>query len=697
MRLDPTEDFKTVFTRELQVEKDDIRNRVLISPVIRRGTDQILNRLLAIRNVVDFIITPGFLQSPPNKEGFIEIIFNVQYQFPRHERERVEQNPSARKGSSNRLNIVKFFLHAKTRQQSIAVYVFLSAMARNKKTSSLLKTPTGIRGLDDITRGGLPKARTSLVCGNAGCGKTILGMEFIARGAIEFNEPGVFVAFEETSEELAKNFNSLGYDLKKLEAKKLLVVDYVYVERSEIEETGHYDLDGLFVRLEYAIDSIGAKRVVLDTLEVLFAGLSDVAILRAELRRLFRWLKEKGVTSIVTGERGEGSMTRYGLEEYVADCVLLLDLRVRDQIATRRLRVVKYRGSQHGTDEYPFLMDERGISIMPLSSLSLDHEATTKRISTGIPRLDTMLSAKGYFRASTVLVSGTAGSGKSSLAASFVKGACLRGERCLYFAFEESPLQIMRNMSSIGVHLAPFVKKRLLEFHAARPTMRGLEMHLVAMHKAIQEFKPSIVVVDPISNLIAAGTLLEAKSMLTRLIDFLKNSGITALFTDLVRAGSPIETTNEEISSLIDTWIWLRDIQVQGERNRGLHVIKSRGMAHSNQIREFLLTDHGIRLLDVYVGPSGALMGSARLAQEAREKADAVALDLNQKQMQRDWARKRRSIESQIKNLQAELEQQLREEKVLRQQEQIQARIKLEDQTAMARIRRADLPGENFS
>jgi circadian clock protein KaiC len=563
-------------------------------------------------------------------------------------------------------------------------------MARKNIAGALTKSPTGIRGLDDITQGGLPRGRTSLVCGNAGCGKTILGMEFIARGAMEFKEPGVFLAFEETPEELAKNFASLGYDLAHLEAKKLLLVDYIYIERSEIEETGRYDLDGLFIRLQHAIDSIGAKRVVLDTLEVLFSGLSDAGILRAELRRLFRWLKEKGVTAVVTGERGDGMMTRYGLEEYVADCVLLLDLRVTDQIATRRLRIVKYRGSQHGTDEYPFLIDERGISIMPLSSLQLNHEATTNRLPTGVPRLDTMLGARGYYRASTVLVSGTAGSGKSSLAASFVRAACLRGERCLYFAFEESPLQIMRNMRSIGINLAPLVKKGLLQFHAARPSMRGLEMHLVSMHKAIREASPSIVVVDPISNLISAGSQLEAKSMLTRLIDFLKSDGITALFTDLVRGNANIETTNEEISSLIDTWISLRDMEVQGERNRGLHVIKSRGMSHSNQVREFLLTDKGIQLLDVYVGSAGVLTGTARVAQEAEEKAATLAFGLDQKKRHLELTRRRKAIASQIKDLQAELEQQNHEEEAVRQQDELRSQLLHHDRAAMARLRRAD-------
>lgn len=563
-------------------------------------------------------------------------------------------------------------------------------MAKVKGSNRLQKTPTGIRGLDEITNGGLPKGRTALVCGNAGCGKTILAMEFIARGAMDFGEPGVFMAFEETPDELEKNFLSLGFDLKKLEAQKLLSVDYVYIERSEIEETGSYDLAGLFIRLEHAIDSVGAKRVVLDTLEVLFAGLSNQGILRAELRRLFRWLKEKGVTAIVTGERGEGMLTRYGLEEYVADCVILLDLRVKEQIATRRLRVVKYRGSRHGADEYPFLIDEHGISILPLSSLSLNHEVSSKRISTGIPRLDSMLDGKGFYRGSTILVTGMAGSGKSSLAASFVLAACQRGERCLYFAFEESPSQIMRNMSSVGLNLAPMVKKGLLKFQAARPSTHGLEMHLVTMHKLVAELKPSVVVIDPISNLVSVGTVPEAKSMLTRLIDFLKTRGITALFTDLVSAGSPLESTNEEISSLIDTWISLRGMDVGGERNRALQIIKSRGMAHSNQIREFLLTNKGFELLDVYLGPGGVLTGSARVAQESKEKAELLAQQQQQARKQRERRRKRLSLERQIAELRAEFEMEENEERQIRAQEESLAKSLATNQINLGRMRGAD-------
>ena len=489
----------------------------------------------------------------------------------------------------------------------------------------MLKTPTGIPGLDEITGGGLPKGRPTLVCGAAGCGKTLFAMEFLVRGATQYNEPGVFMSFEETAEELTKNVASLGFDLNRLAASKRLLIDHVRVERSEIEETGEYDLDGLFIRLGHAIDSIGAKRVVLDTVESLFAGLPNPLILRAELRRLFRWLKDKGMTAVITGEKGDNTFTRHGLEEYVSDCVIFLDHRVTDQLSTRRMRIVKYRGSTHGTNEYPFLIEEKGISVLPITSIGLNHPVSTQRISTGIPRLDTMLGGKGYYRGSSILLSGTAGTGKTSVAASFVDAACRRGERCVYFAFEESSAQIIRNMRSIGIDLEPWVTKGLLKFHAERPSVYGLETHLLTMHKAINEFKPAVVVIDPITNLISAGNPLDVKSMLTRLIDFLKMNQITALFTTLTSAGGPLEQSEVGISSLADTWLLLRDIEIGGERNRGLYILKSRGMAHSNQIREFLLTDQGIDLLDVYVGPSGVLTGSARLAQEAQEKGAEIA------------------------------------------------------------------------
>jgi circadian clock protein KaiC len=467
----------------------------------------------------------------------------------------------------------------------------------NRKSNHLLpKSPTGIAGLDEITGGGFPKGRPTLVAGAAGSGKTLFAMEFLVRGATQYDEPGVFMAFEENAEELAQNVASLGFDLHDLARKKKLVVDYIRVERTEIEEAGEYDLEGLFIRLGYAIDSIGAKRVALDTIEVLFGAFPNLGILRAELHRLFRWLKDKGVTAVVTGERGEGLITRHGLEEYVADCVIVLDHRVNEQVSTRRLRIVKYRGSLHGTNEYPFLIGRTGISVLPITSLALEHKATKERISTGIEELDGMMGNKGFYRGSTILVSGSAGSGKTSLAASFVDAACRRGERCLFFAFEESPGQFVRNMSSIGINLAPHVKKGLLHFHASRPSFMGLEMHLVTIHDLILEYKPDIVVLDPITDFFVVGSGAEVKSIITRIIDFLKTKGITTMLTTLTSTEMVADSSIVGISSLIDTWISLRNIENNGERNRGVFILKSRGMAHSNKIRSFLLTNHGMKL-----------------------------------------------------------------------------------------------------
>jgi len=468
-----------------------------------------------------------------------------------------------------------------------------------QKTSPLCKCATGIPGLDAVTAGGLPKGRPTLVCGSAGCGKTLLAVEFLVRGAALYDEPGAFIAFEETAEELAQNVRSLGFDLDELIRQNKLAVDYVHVERSEIEETGEYDLEGLFVRLGHAIDTIGARRVVLDTIEVLFGGLSDDAILRSEIRRLFRWLKDKGVTAIVTGERGQGTMTRYGLEEYVSDCVILLDHRVTDQVSTRRLRVVKYRGSAHGTNEFPFLIDETGISVLPITSAGLDHPASSERVSTGIKGLDRMLGGKGFIRGTTVLISGTAGTGKTSIATHFASAACDRGERCLYFSFEESQNQLVRNLRSIGLDLERGLKAGLLRIHAARPTLHGLEMHLALMHRLVDDFKPQVVVVDPISNFISSGTLTDAGSMLIRLIDYLKGQGTTSLFTNLTHGGQNGENTELGISSIIDTWLLLRDHERNGERSGVAYILKSRGMSHSKQVKGFRLTDHGIELVDV--------------------------------------------------------------------------------------------------
>jgi circadian clock protein KaiC len=526
----------------------------------------------------------------------------------------------------------------------------------NPLEKNLRKSPTGIQGFDEITGGGLPVGRPTLVCGGAGCGKTLFGMEFLVRGITKFNEPGVFMSFEETNEELITNVASLGFDLEDLVKNNKIVLEHVHVERSEIEETGEYDLEGLFIRLNYAIDSIGAKRVVLDTIESLFAGLPNQLILRAELRRLFRWLKEKGVTAIITGERGGETLTRQGLEEYVSDCVIMLDHRVTEQTSTRRLRVVKYRGSMHGTNEYPFIIDENGFSVLPITSLGLGHIVSNKRVSSGITALDKMLEGKGYYRGSTVLVSGTAGVGKTSVASHFAEAACKRGERVLYFCFEESPNQLMRNMRSIGIKLEPWVEKGLLQFQATRPTFYGLEMHLAVTHKAVNVFKPDIVILDPINTFIIGDKENDVKTMLMRIVDFLKGNQITALFTSLTSTESAMERSDVGISSLIDTWLLLREIELNGERNRGMYVLKSRGMANSNQIREFILTDHGVELREAYIGASGVLTGSARIAQEALENAEVLTRKQDIERKKRELERKRKAVEAQIASLNADFE-----------------------------------------
>lgn len=486
---------------------------------------------------------------------------------------------------------------------------------------TLPKTRSGINGLDEITQGGLPKGRPTLICGDAGSGKTLFSIEFIVKGATEFNEPGVFVAFEEKSDELAMNVSSLGFDLNKLVATKKIRIDHVHIDRSEIEETGEYDLEGLFIRLGHAIDSIGAKRVVLDTIENLFGGLTNDGILRAEIRRLFVWLKDKGVTAIITGERGEGKLTRQGLEEYVSDCVILLDHRIQNQISTRRLRIVKYRGSVHGTNEYPFLIDEDGISVLPVTSLALNNKVSSKRISSGIVSLDEMLEGKGFFKGSSILVSGTAGTGKTSMAAFFANASCMRKEPCIFFAFEESPEQIVRNMKSIGLNLEQHIKSGLLKFHASRPTLYGLEMHLVVIYKLIKQFKPKAIVLDPITNLVTVGDVSEVKSILIRLIDFLQKEQVTVIFTALTLNTETNGRADENVSSLVDAWITVRDIELNGERNRGIYIMKSRGIKNSNRVREFLITNKGIELLDIVEGPQGVLIGSARESYKLKNMA----------------------------------------------------------------------------
>jgi circadian clock protein KaiC len=563
--------------------------------------------------------------------------------------------------------------------------------SRPRSTARLRKTPTGIQGLDEITGGGLPSGRPTLASGGAGSGKTMFGLEFLVRGAVQYGEPGVFISFEEPIPDLATNAASLGFDLDRLVSEKKLFLDHVDISRAEIAETGEYDLDGLFVRIADGVQRIGAKRVVLDTIEALFGELPNPGILRAEIRRLFAWLRQRGLTTVITAERdGPGKLTRHGIEEFVSDCVILLDHRTRDEISTRRLRIVKYRGSMHGTNEYPFLIDENGISVLPISSLGLDHPAPAVRISTGITRLDGMLGGKGFFRGSSILLSGTSGAGKTSVAAHFVEAACRRGERCLYFAFEESPRQIVRNMRSIGIDLGPWIDKGLLQFQAARPTYGGIEQHLLVTHRCVSSFNPGVVVVDPITNLLVVSTLGEVRSMLTRMVDFLKTQQITAIFTSLTAGSGTLEANEADVSSLMDTWVLLKTIEAGGEMNRALYVLKSRGMNHSNQIREFLLTDEGLRLLDVYLGPEGVLTGSARLSQEGREKAANTSRRQDLASRKRELERKRGIFEARMSMLRGEFEV---EQEVLRRsitESKLMDEELLHDRGQMVRSRDAD-------
>lgn len=573
-------------------------------------------------------------------------------------------------------------------------------MAKSKKqlearsTGTIPKTLTGISGLDEITLGGLPSGRPTLVCGEAGSGKTLFSIEFIVKGALDYGEPGVFMAFEEKAEELKANVASLGFDLEQLEKDKKIRLDYVHIDRSEIEETGEYDLEGLFIRLGYAIDSIGAKRVALDTIENLFAGLNNTAVLRAEIRRLFQFLKSKGVTAVITGERGGNGLTRQGLEEYVSDCVILLDHRIINQISTRRLRVVKYRGSVHGTNEYPFLIDDEGISVLPVTSLELNHEVSTKSLPSGIAALDKMLGNSGFYKGSSILVSGTAGTGKTSIAATFANAACLRGEKCLFFAFEESPKQIIRNMRSIGIDLQKHLKEGSLEFYASRPTLYGLEMHLVAIHKAIKKSKPSVVILDPITNLITIGSVSDVKTMLVRLIDFLQAEQITVMFTALTLNNIVNEQTDEGVSSLVDAWLLIRDIETNGERNRGLYIMKSRGMKHSNQIREFVITDKGLDLVDVYLTEDGVLTGSAREARMLMEQTGEVIHAQAVSRKDRELERKRKILESKIESLRSEYESAEEELNKVYVEEALKKQIMGETISKIADLRRGDDVGK---
>ena len=552
---------------------------------------------------------------------------------------------------------------------------------QNKKSNEshfvFPKSRTGVEGLDEITGGGFPQGRPTLICGGPGCGKTLLSLQFIIKGIVDYDEPGVFMSFEEPSDDLTLNVKSLGFDLEKLKAEKKLVVDHVRVERSEIEEAGEYDLEGLFIRLGYAIDKIKAKRVVLDTLESLFAGLDNQGVLRAELRRLFHWLKDRGVTAVITGERGEATLTRQGLEEYVSDCVILLDNRMIEQVSTRRLRIVKYRGSTHGTNEYPFLIDGDGISVLPITSLKLDNFVSSEVVSTGVPGLNDMFSGGGIYRGSNILVSGTAGTAKTTIASYFANEQCLKGERTVFFAFEESPQQLIRNMKMIGIDLQSHLDKGILQIQSTRPSLNGLELHLLNLMKLIKEFKPTTIVIDPISNLITIGTIHEVRSMLVRLIDMLKLNNITVLFTSLSRANEnyPPDLAEDSVSSLVDTWITVRDLEGIGERNRGLYIIKSRGMGHSNQVREFVIKPTGIELLEVEYGPEGILTGLARRSNTHNQKVSALKLQHELDRKDREIDRKRRVLEANIEALTKEFESVQEELNLLKASEELKAKF----------------------
>jgi circadian clock protein KaiC len=563
------------------------------------------------------------------------------------------------------------------------------AGASATQLAGLAKARTGIVGLDEVTGGGLPRGRPTLVCGPAGCGKTLLAMEFLVRGITQFDEPGVFVAFEESAEDVAANVASLGFDLPKLEADGQLVVDHINVVGSELEETGDWDLDGLFLRLGSSIDAVGAKRVVIDTIETLFGAFSNTAILRGELRRLFEWLKERGVTAVITGERGDGTLTRHGMEEYVSDCVIVLDHRVTEQTSIRRLRILKYRGSLHGTNEYPFLIRSTGLSVLPTGSLGLQHRVSAEQLSTGVPRLDAMLGDGGYYKGSTVLVSGSAGTGKSTLAAQFCDATCRRGERAMFFAFEESEAEIVRNMSSVGIDLRQWVDAGLLQFHCFRPSMLGLEAHLFDMQKYVGEFNPAVVVKDPISDLLRIGSGADVSAMLTRQVDYLKSKGVTAVFTSLI-SDADSGHTDQHIASLVDTWLRVESMKGNGELNRVLYVLKSRGMPHSNQIREFLLTSHGIELADVYVGPQGVLTGSARQAQEAQERSEGTARQEDLQQRRAKLATRREAVQAQTAALWREFEDEANSVELLLSHGSMGAEDRAGQRLEQGRLRRAD-------
>lgn len=552
--------------------------------------------------------------------------------------------------------------------------------------SGIRKAATGIDGFDELTLGGLPEGRPTLVCGSAGCGKTLFATTFLVNGVRQFDENGVFVTFEERPPDIVDNVASLGFGLDAMMAEGRLAFEHITVDPAQVAEAGDYDLEALFLRLELAVSSVGAKRIVLDTIESLFSAFENQAILRAEIRRLFDWLKERGLTTVITGERGDGALTRQGLEEYVSDCVILLDHRVHSQISTRRLRIVKYRGTSHGTNEYPFLISQDGISVLPVSALGLEHKVSQERISSGIPDLDAMLGGGGFYRGSSILLSGVAGSGKSTIGAAFLKAACEAGERALYFSFEESAEQTRRNMRSVGIDLLPHVESGLLTMIATRPTFYSLEVHLAVMLREIQRLRPALVVLDPISAFLGSGEMLDVQAMLLRIIDQLKSHGTTGVFTHLAHVQGATQT-DAGLSSLMDAWILLLNREAGGEFNRELYLLKARGIQHSNQVREFVMSGHGISLLPPYLGDAGALTGSARRAMEARERReelsrqDAVALATTRLEQ------RRRRTQAQMEALQAELRADELELEATAAAEMRLRRMTAEDQLTLARAR----------
>ncbi len=481
-----------------------------------------------------------------------------------------------------------------------------AAPKRKLKRKQLEKCPTGITGFDLVTEGGLPKNRTTLISGGPGSGKTLLGIDFLIKGARDFNEPGVLMSFEESATELILDVASLNFDLAGLVARKKIALEYVVLQRKDVQEI-NFNLEGVLVRLEHAIDSIGAKRVVLDSIESPFSGVTDAGILRVEIKRLFRWLKEKQVTAIVTGEQAGDAFTRHGLEEFASDCIILLDNRVQHQAAIRRLRIVKYRGSSHGTNEYPFVIDSEGLSVIPITSLGLTQKGTRARVSTGVRSLDKLFKGRkrGFTRGSTVLVSGTAGTGKTSLAAAFAEASCKRGEKCLYVSYEESPGQLSQNMMSIGIQLDPLVKKGLVKIETTRPSFFGLEMHLLELYRSIESFQPKVVIIDPLTSLLGEGDVRAVRSIITRLIDLLKSKGITTFFTSLVSSAAENDTSGEiGVSSLIDTWIVVRELEGDAgrTRTRGLYIVKSRGTGHDSDVHRLILSDDGIEVVPMEEG-----------------------------------------------------------------------------------------------